>query len=178
MSTKHEQWDYELQAALRVCFYYYPDTGELGRRYDQPRAKKGPLTNRNPQGDIFTNFMWGGKIYALRANRLAYFLHTGQQPAQVHYIDYDKTNLKFSNLQPKFSREQILAMAPPPIEQTVTEMKSEHPMNVPITPAQAASAPKKAVVNPMSKPDDRLFDEFWIMSYNKGNSKFTERGTC
>lgn len=174
--SKDIQWDSEMQTALRTLFYYNPDTGEIGRRFDTPRAPRGQLTSIGGTGDLQTNFLWKGKIYSLRANRLAYFLHTGEQPAFVQYMDYDKTNLKISNLRAVYSRAQTVAKHKPVASTDVLfhvrQTEPAAPMNVPQPEQQyQAPAPGKGL------PNLDLFDELFARGIQKGTAKYTPYGT-
>lgn len=159
-------WDEDFQVMLRSAFHYDPDTGIVSRRYAAKKSPAGPLTSVSAQGAIQTNFFWGGRSYNLTAHRLAFFLHTGKQPAEVWHKDLDKTNNKFDNLIPVYSKDEIReTFVPVDYAALSREPGPTLPVNVP--KPELAKIPTSTVLN---------LDETHIESIKRGSMIATSIG--
>lgn len=167
--SKAPAWNEEMQIALRSNFTYDPDLGIVSRRFTTKRCPAGPLTSRSQQGDLQTNFLWRGKVWNLRANRLAYFLATGYQPAEVHFIDYDKNNLKFKNLRPVYSRDQVTEKVEP-VDYAALARLPEPPLTI-----SEKTEPTPGFGPVYRKPPLKV-DEYYALMVAKGNAQQTALG--
>lgn len=86
-------WPVELKVALLNSFQYDKDTG-LILRTSRSKTKVGTPTMYGLKIGQSVN----GKMYFVMAQRLAYFLATGESDVAVRMKDGDYFNLKFKNL--------------------------------------------------------------------------------
>lgn len=82
---------------VREAFSYDPLTGDITRLVDRGKAKAGQVLNTKHNSGYLC-VRWGaGRIILL--HRLAWFLHTGEQPpVKIDHLDCDGTNNRWDNL--------------------------------------------------------------------------------
>jgi hypothetical protein len=81
------------QMAKEKGFTYCPVSGEIKGMYGKV------ITNKKSKGYIMVKLDIEGKIYFIRAHRLAWLLHYGQLPDNsIDHIDGNKSNNKIDNL--------------------------------------------------------------------------------
>lgn len=95
-------WSEELCRFLNETFQYDPIRGKIIRIVPPARGPRraGMVGTITRQGDITVSVQCGGRTWILKAHRLAVFLKTQQQFRDVRFIDGDRLNLAWDNLQP------------------------------------------------------------------------------
>lgn len=95
----HKKLDFNI---FNKLFRYCPISGSIFNRVNRgTKAKAGAIaTSRSGDGYLQINFVNNGCLVNRKAHRIAWLLHTGEDPGnkQIDHIDRDKTNNRFSNL--------------------------------------------------------------------------------
>ena len=99
----HKKLDFDI---LNELFRYCPETGSISNRIDRKgfgrlSAGAGEIaTTIYNKGYLVVRFTKNGCRFSYLAHRVAWLLHTGEDPGefQIDHIDQDTTNNQFSNL--------------------------------------------------------------------------------
>ena len=101
----HRPMDFE---ELDRLYRYCPAAGEIFHKIDKGQKDGGGVqvkagtiaTSRRGNGYLQVQFRKNGRLVNYQAHRVAWLLHTGEDPGnkQIDHIDRDRTNNRISNL--------------------------------------------------------------------------------
>ena len=95
-------WSKKLEEHLLGTFQYDPLTGHVTRKHWAERGPRttGPVGTLKPNGEWMLSVLHDGRMWVIKLNKLAMFLHTGKQYARVGWVNGDKSDNRFENLTP------------------------------------------------------------------------------